>query len=564
MVNGVGIWLKRQKDVGKALENPPVDIEGVHSKVFEPLETPEYERQRSAVYRMSILSGAQDKSFLAHYLKLKAGKVGEFLTGKFLKDFMEIVKEADARKYELRHETLKEFVQRYMKDKDVDIGELHKEAAAAFYKRMEKNRNDAEALTEYTYHLKESADRRAFIEGLDRVKDDKDRIGLYAQLKEELTEALTYEEINEDLKRKGWFLNDLGLVNQKMGKLHEALDCHKKAEAVFRKVDDEAGQAGQYGNIGNVLFKQGDVEGALENHRKALEISERLGLHCISADQYGNIGNVLFKQGDFEGALENHGKALQIDEKMGNPLGLAQEYGNIGLVLGEKGDLEGALENFTKAKKTFENIGEPSAAASVYGNMGLVYFKRGDLNGALENHKKDLEISQRIGQPEGIARAYGNIGIVLREEGDLEGALENHKEALEISEEIGWPEGMANNYGNIGLVLADQGDLEGALENYEKALKIYRELRQPAGEAHTYINIANIHSQKDDYKAAALLQLQALLIYSQIGMKRELEIAERNLVISVRKLKEQGKFEEFLREAKEKFGEEVEDLLRGL
>ena len=486
-------------------------------------EYKQYTKERWAIYRMSILSRAQDKSLLADYLGVEPRDVDNLLTSEILRDVIKVTEDEGVRKYQLYHQTFNEYVKKRLEQgRDIDIGQLHKEAAAAFYKAIERNRNDAEALTEYTYHLKESGDRGAFIVGLDKVKGDKDRIGLYRQLKEELTEALTYEELGEDFLRKGSFLNDLGLVNRCLGNLDDSLNAHEGALEIMKMLEHLQGQAAQYGNIGLILRRAGDLEVALQNAKMALEINRRIGYAAGMAANYGNLGLVVADKGDLEGALENHRKALKIDEKIGNPLGMAQDYGNIGNVVYQKGDLEGALEN----------------------------------------HKKALELNQKIGRPEEMANSYGNIGLVLHQKGDLVGAFENHKKALEIDEKIGKLSGMAEDYGNIGLVLAAKGDLEGALENYNKAVDIFEGIGQPASAAHGYINIATIHCEKNDYKAAALLQLRALLIYSQIGMKPNVEKAQHNLAISVRKLKEQDKFEEFLREAKEKFGEEVEQRIK--
>jgi len=313
--------------------------------------------------------------------------------------------------------------------------------------------------------------------------------------------------------------------------------------------------------IGNCYLAQSAFGEAEKHYREGLDISKRVKNKSERllgrAAAMGNMGIVLAHKGDLVGALENHRKALEINEKIGPPEGMAGNYGNIGIVLKDQGDLEGALENHRRALEINEKIGRPEGMANNYGNIGIVLAKKGDLEGALENHRKALEINEKIGRPEGMANNYGNIGIVLAKKGDLEAALENFAKVLEIEEKLGRPHSIANAYGNIGNVLSQKGDLDRALENYNKSLEITEKIGLHSISANQYINKANIHSQKNDYKAAALLELQALRIYSQIGMKPDVEKAQRSLAMSIRELKGQGKFEEFLREAKEKFGEEV-------
>jgi len=283
----------------------------------------------------------------------------------------------------------------------------------------------------------------------------------------------------------------------------EALDISKGVKNEKEKLE---GKAAALGNLGIVLQKRGELDGALENYEKALEAHKRTGRCEGMAANYGNMGILLRQKGDPDGALEHHKKALDINQRIGRAEGMADNYCNIGIVLADQGDLEGALQNYKKALKIDQEIGDLSRMADDYSGIGVVLSAGADLNGALLYHKKDLEINQRIGQSEGVARGHCNIGIVL----------------------------------------AQKGDLGGALEEYERALKIFEELGQPAGEAHTYINIANIHLQRKDCKSAALLQLQALRIYSRLSMKPDVERARRNLAVSIRKLKEQAKYEEFL------------------
>jgi len=320
--------------------------------------------------------------------------------------------------------------------------------------------------------------------------------------------------------------------------------------------------------IGNCYYAQSRFKEAEEHYRGALDISKRVKDKSEAlrgrAVALGNIGVVLHQKGHLEGALEYYRKALKIHEKIGNLSGMASDYGNIGLILEQKGDLEGAIGNHREALKMFESLGDLRGAARSYGNIGNALVQAGDLDGALKNHRKSLDINEGLRDLSEMAKNYNNIGVVVKEKGQFEEALKSHMQALRINKSIGRRDGIAINYCNIGNVLALQGNLDAALESYREDLIISQEIGQPEGIARAHINMGSIHYQKGLYKSAALLQFQGLSIYSQIGMKPHVEKAQRHLAISVRKLRDQGKFEEFLQEAKDKFGEEVEKLLGGL
>jgi|GEM_PF-2530054 len=319
-----------------------------------------------------------------------------------------------------------------------------------------------------------------------------------------------------------------------------------------------------YSELGALYFEKSDLEKALENFMKDLQISERVDQPGGIARAYGNIGIVLAHKGDLEGALENYRKALEINERTDNLEAMASNYGNIGNVLFQKGDMGGALEDFGKSLEISNKLALHEFSANQYNNIGQVFFLRGDLEAALKNYGKSLEINRRIKNLQGIAKNYGNIGIVLYRKGDIEGALENYRKVLESLKKIGNLDGIATTYANIGNVLAGKGDLQGALEYYNKSLEITEKIGLDPISANQYINIANIHFHRGNYQLSAFLQLQALLLFHRFGMTRELEIARAKLGISIGKLKEQGKFEDFLEEAKKQFGEEVSQQLEAV
>lgn len=447
-VEDMGKLLRRADDVEtefKEIDAQQLDLLGAQSRLFKPLLDPQYAKERWTVYGMSILSGSQDRSLLGDYLSMEPDEVGDFLTSQVMSDAIKVTEGVGEKKYQLYHQTFNEYVQKRIGDeKDVDLGKLHKEAAAAFYKRIEKDRNDAEALTEFTHHLRESGDQQAFMEGLDNVHGDKERIGLYRQLRDELTEALSYKVMAGDSPRKAWFLSMQGIVNQKLAEPDEALKSYEQAREVFRRLGDESGVAAQESNIGITLADKGDVDAAL---------------------------------------------------------------------------------------KCFE---------------------------------KDLSISESIGDKRGSVRACCNIGNLLAQLGDLEGALKKYTHTLKKPAAIGDASGVAATYNNMAVSLRRKGDLDGAAEYANAALGMYVIIGDPYGVAAASLNIANISFHRQDYRLSALLDIEALLLFAAIGAKAEFDKTKGKLALSITVLRQRGEFQDFLQEAKEQFGEEVEKLLGGL
>ena len=72
-----------------------------------------------------------------------------------------------------------------------------------------------------------------------------------------------------------------------------------------------------YNNIGNAYHSQGNFAQAMECHKKALHIRRKVfgEEHPDVAMSYGNVGIVYYSQGDYVKALENLQKALDIMTK---------------------------------------------------------------------------------------------------------------------------------------------------------------------------------------------------------------------------------------------------------
>ncbi len=132
-------------------------------------------------------------------------------------------------------------------------------------------------------------------------------------------------------------LGNIGLVYQALDEPAEALECHREALEIDRKIGYELGVANQLGNIGLIYQKLGQPTEALKYHKEALEIARKIGYDLGVAASLGNIGLVYQKLGQPTEALKNYKKVLEISKKIGNKLNIANTLGNIGLVYQDLG-----------------------------------------------------------------------------------------------------------------------------------------------------------------------------------------------------------------------------------
>jgi tetratricopeptide (TPR) repeat protein len=72
--------------------------------------------------------------------------------------------------------------------------------------------------------------------------------------------------------------NNLGLVENMIGKVENALDNYKKSIELKKQIGDNVGLTNSYSNLGSLYATMNDFDASLKCHQSALEIAQRSGL----------------------------------------------------------------------------------------------------------------------------------------------------------------------------------------------------------------------------------------------------------------------------------------------
>ncbi len=179
------------------------------------------------------------------------------------------------------------------------------------------------------------------------------------------------------------FLDNLGLVLARLGRLEDAEQAHRKALAL----DD--GLACAHNNLGAVLRAAGDMSGAEAAHRRALELDPgNVGAH-------NNLGNVLAVSGRAGEAEENYRQALTLNPDF--PMALS----NLGSVLRGRGNLDEAEALCRRAVDLSPDY------AQGWNNLGNILMAREQVDEAVTCFRRAVEIHP------GFELAWSNLGSAL-------------------------------------------------------------------------------------------------------------------------------------------------------
>ncbi|MEM4161344.1 MAG: tetratricopeptide repeat protein, partial [Thermoplasmata archaeon] len=267
-----------------------------------------------------------------------------------------------------------------------------------------------------------------------------------------------------------------GIIYERKGDYHTAIECQQKALHVFEKTNATKDFAGALNRIGVFLWYMGEHRKALEIYKKCLEIQEKLGDLKSICTVYNNMGLVYGDMGDCELALEHHKKSLALKEKIGDVWGIAASYNNIGLIYDDMGEYDKALEFYEKSLGIYKKIGDVWGAAVAYGNIGVIHFNKGDYEKALECYEKSLEIYQRLEDMLGVAEIYINLGSIFENRGEYEKALKYFQEGIALAVQIKNKELISEGFLHMSAIYIAKSDMKLAKEYLKEGKRIATEI----------------------------------------------------------------------------------------
>src|SRR5690606_1241022 len=149
-------------------------------------------------------------------------------------------------------------------------------------------------------------------------------MSFYVEERADLEQAAHWQEqaaaevrrYGEDTKVHARYLDNLGMLHLRRGENSEALDAHRRALAIWERLDGPRGldvAVSVYG-LANACFMSGETTEAIEGYRRALEIWEKeLGpTHPLVGEATASLGNVHHQLRRYDEAEEYYQRSLDI------------------------------------------------------------------------------------------------------------------------------------------------------------------------------------------------------------------------------------------------------------
>jgi CHAT domain-containing protein/Tfp pilus assembly protein PilF len=311
-----------------------------------------------------------------------------------------------------------------------------------------------------------------------------------------------------------------------------AILIYKNAQAIYKSIGDERGEADILGALGLIYFNSEDYKTALSYYKNALKARVQIDDKQLTGNSLNSLGAIYLNYlpdyeqalhfldsaeivrteiGDqinlgrtiqakasaydklnmVDHALQSFKKALEINQKAGDQPRVAEAYMNMGIILNSTGKYSEALDNLEKALKIYTDLEIKPSIREVLTQTGFVYTNLGDLKTAIEKLSEALKISKEADDKIGVAGAFNNLGIALQNAGRLEKANEYYDNALRTYQELGDKENVISALNNLGTVSFDQKDYSKAEEYLTRGLDLSRQIKDRDNESHCLVNLAN-------------------------------------------------------------------------
>jgi DNA-binding SARP family transcriptional activator len=263
-----------------------------------------------------------------------------------------------------------------------------------------------------------------------------------------------------------------------------AEEAGRTAVAIFRELEDPAGEARAHREVSYVRWMRQDYAGALEANFEALRLHRELGERSGEAGDAWTIAQVYRGMGDPETALEWIEEAARIYGELGDEFGDSMRVEVMRSIHRERGDLKTTLSFGLEALRENEEFGARDLNIAQHSECGALYLQLGEPREALVHFRAAAHLAREMGYTRHEGHAMASTGISLERLADPTGAAQAYKrgvELLEIAhEESGIEDDLrakANALALLGRLFHRSLDrLEEALDAYVAAADVYRKM----------------------------------------------------------------------------------------
>ncbi len=323
----------------------------------------------------------------------------------------------------------------------------------------------------------------------------------------------------EKAARLGHALNTLATVYWADSRYSQAKLLYEQAVelAVGNGLKREA--AVTWGNIGLVLEKQGKYHEAVEGMVKQLKISIEIGDKLIILSAFGNLGMTWAVLGDFDKAFENSTKQKELAESMHVTHDRLLAMNHLASIHVTRDQLEPAEVLAEAALEASEKSSLDRVAAHSKCILADISRIRGNIPEAMKQLKEALMLAESVhclSLTQLSLLALAELHLIQGELDEAEEALERSADIAEASELI---RGTAACHCTRGELLMARGRLKDSVDEYRMGIRSFRELGTKYDRAKALEGLGRLLQKKGEQAGEAEIALaEAKDLFIEMGL----------------------------------------------
>jgi tetratricopeptide (TPR) repeat protein len=227
-------------------------------------------------------------------------------------------------------------------------------------------------------------------------------------------------------------LSQLGLANEFLGNIKNAIILYKQGLAGARRLSGRAYEANFLGLIGNTYYSIGEILTAKQFYEQALHLSREVKSEVNEGSWLGNLGSINADLGDFTKAIETYEQALAIDRKSNFFQGQVTGLTNLGHALILVGEFEKAILRLQDAIKLADKIGYMAGQIFSRSRLAEAHLLQNDIMKA----RSIIVETQQYDDVENAQLSSVLLGIIAIRQNDREVAVKALARAISLAEEF--------------------------------------------------------------------------------------------------------------------------------
>jgi len=310
--------------------------------------------------------------------------------------------------------------------------------------RARERRLSEQALGYYETALafsKQAASAREQVELHERVGELREATGRYPDAIDVYARGMAIiaadAGLTEDPELLSRFRRKVGLVHQKQGHHHQALD-----------------------SLNEALLLQPD-----RTAPAYIDTLNDMGWSYYALRGYGRAEQLL--SGALRLAQNLRSRAPDVYRRLS-----ARSYYDLGVLAWSRGDSVLAQQLVQRSLENYEAVGDEHSAGEGSQFLATLWWGRGDIAKAREQYQRYLAAQRSSGEVYFLLRSLQGLGIIYQAECQWEKAYNCLAEALNLAERIGDNTAIADLNSNLGTMSEERGDWDQALAAYRRAIEL--------------------------------------------------------------------------------------------